>query len=104
LEKGNRLLASRSLTLLTTDHDGNAIVDHLGEHIRNILQKSPGTSTDVSGAYNFVSAEYERHKLERVEAEKVGNVEALSRQKLLAGRYELLKKYYEKHLPSWGIE
>ena len=102
-EKVNCLLAKNSLALMTTDDDGNMIVDHLGDYIRNILQKMPHIADVVSKAYMFAYSEYEKYRNARNEAESVGNAEALKRYTLLAGRYELLKRYYEKHLPTWGL-
>lgn len=101
VEKGNRLLANKSLALMTTADDGNMIVDHLGDHIRNILQNIPDIADVVSKAYRFASSEHEKYKIARNEAENIGNVEALKRCALLAGRYELLTKYFKKHLPLW---
>ena len=103
-EKGNQLLARRCLSLLMSDDDDNVIVDHTGEYIRGILQKSPGISDAVSKAYNFACSEYEKYRNARNEAESVGNAEAVKRCALLADRYELLMKYFKKHLPSWGIK
>jgi hypothetical protein len=59
IEKVNCLLANKSLALLTTDDDGNMIVDHLGDYIRNILQKIPDIADAVSKAYMFASSEHE---------------------------------------------
>lgn len=104
IEKGNRLFANKSLALMTTDDDGNMIVDHLGDYIRNILQKISDASNVVSKAYDFVYSEYEKYRIARNDAESLGNVDAFKRHTLLADRYELLTKYFEKHLPSWGIK
>ncbi|MBI3585490.1 MAG: hypothetical protein HY096_16265 [Nitrospinae bacterium] len=103
IEKGNRLLANKSLALMTTDDDGNMIVDHIGDYIRNILQKIPDNADVVSKACRFASSENEKYRIARNEAESIGNVEVVKRCALLAGRYELLTKYFKKHLPSWGI-
>lgn len=101
VEKMNRQLANNSLALLTTDDDGNMIVDHLGDYIRNILQKNPNIADVVSKADIFASSEHDRYRIAQNEAKSIGNVEALKRCALLADRYDLLTKYFKKHLPSW---
>lgn len=103
VENGNSLLANKSLALMTRDDDGNMIVDHLGDYIRNILQKNTDMANVVSKAYGFASSEHEKYKIARNEAESIGNVEAIKRCTLLADRYELLTNYFKKHLPSWRI-
>ena len=104
VENVNRQIANNSLALLTTDDDGNMIVDNLGDYIRNNLQKIPDIADVVSKAYRFASSEHEKYRIARNEAESIGNVEVLKRCALLTDRYEWLTKYFKKHLPSWGIK
>jgi hypothetical protein len=103
IEKANHLLAKKSLNLMTVDDDGNMIVDHLGDYIRNILQEILVTADVVSKAYDFACSEYKKYRIVRNEAPSIGNGDALKRCALLADRYELLIKYFKKHLHSWGI-
>lgn len=89
-DMANRTVAKSCLNLLTQDDDGHAVLDYLGEDIREVLQELPANAQIVVKAYDFIVRESYRLKEEK-------NTK-------LGFRYTLLRNYFEAQLPSWGID
>ncbi len=78
-------LAEKCTECISEDDDGYLIIDHLGEHYRQIF----GGAIDP----NVIKQAYE----------KVLNFHTTFKENIkLAGRYSRLKKYYESRLSIWG--
>ncbi|MBI4843542.1 MAG: hypothetical protein HY809_04375 [Nitrospirae bacterium] len=104
VEQAGRQFAKNCQSIITADYDGNMIVDHIGDYMRNHLQKISTVSAVIADAYKFISTEYEKYRHAQREAKNSGKAISSKRYTELADRYELLKKYFEKHLPAWGMK
>jgi hypothetical protein len=88
----NATMAGLCISLVCIDHDGVPILDFLGKGFREIAGQCEGDKYPINRdcvieGLVFVNKEYERFK-------KEGNYK-------LAGRYFLLKQYYETRKHLW---
>ena len=72
--------------LTTVDYDGLRIVDFLGNGMKAEYASDGQVTKEVKQAWTYVSAEYERFR---------------ATDPKLAGRYWLLKDYFDRNIDSW---
>ena len=89
-EQVNATTAQSCLDMLTQDDDGHAILDYLGNELREQLIELPTTVVVIQQAYGFVLSESQKHQS--------------AKNSKLGFRYTLLRNYFEARLPEWGFE
>lgn len=87
--KLNREVASECIATMGRDHDGVYYVDHLNARVWEQWCAPGDFRKQMEEGYAFVKAEHERF------------VAARNQQKL-AGRYALLRRYYEVRIGDYG--
>ncbi|HKF51311.1 MAG TPA: hypothetical protein VKB26_03290 [Candidatus Acidoferrales bacterium] len=82
----------RTMRMISADKDGKRILDYLGEVMVEIAgpEKAKTAMNMIRPAYEFILTEHERVLTE-------GNAK-------LAGRYALLRQYFESRLALWGLD
>jgi hypothetical protein len=83
--KGAKAVVQKLMRLISTDADGESILDYLGP----VLPKPEEAKNTVQSAYDFIVAEHQRSRFK-------GDSK-------LIDRYGLLRVYFESRLPSWGL-
>ena len=83
-----KAIVQKIMQLISTDTDGKRILDYLGPVLKELMKPSD-VKIMVQPAYDFVAAEQERFS--SVADKKLGE------------RYALLRRYFEAHLPHFGL-
>jgi|WetSurMetagenome_2_1015567.scaffolds.fasta_scaffold01504_9 hypothetical protein len=99
----NQILAKKCLSLIAKDSDGRLIVDHLGDYIRDVLQRGNCKFDYVLDAYNIACKQYDHFEDAHNAANLIGNDNQSKNCLKLMKRYARLMKYYENNLPKWKM-